>query len=360
MVLSRIGIGRVSSMSRSNLTRKATGRFGCASVLLLTVALLIGPAHATRPEESWQTTLGWNHPLTGRIWEVSAASFIDAETLVKRLAHGRFILLGEKHDNPDHHRLQTWLVRGLIAAGRRPAVGFEMFSTDDGPALARHLAATPTDAAGLGDAVNWRHTGWPDWALYQPIAEAALGAKLPIIATNLPQATARALSREGVAALNGSLVSRLGLDRPLPPEAHAEMVAEIRDAHCGYAAEERIEAMITVQRARDGQMAERLVAAAAGRDGVVLIAGAEHVRNDRGIPAFHAFRAPDASMISLAFLEVRNAHLEPTAYAATFGRRTLPFDYVWFTPRLDDLDPCAKFSEQLKRFRERKGAAGDH
>ena len=128
--------------------------------------------------ESWQSTLGRNHPLTGRIWDVSSNRFIERQSLVTRLARADFVLLGERHDNPDHHQLQAEVVRGLIALGRRPAVGFEMFSLDDAGAIAKHLALAPNDAAGLGRAVNWDKSGWPDWAMYQPIVEAALAAKL--------------------------------------------------------------------------------------------------------------------------------------------------------------------------------------
>jgi uncharacterized iron-regulated protein len=133
--------------------------------------------------------------MVGRIWDVAAGQFIDCATLVERLRPGRFVLLGEKHDNPDHHRLQAWLLRELIASGRRPAVGFEMFTVDDAPAIARQLAAHPADAAGLAGAVNWERRGWPAWAMYQPIAEVAMQATLPIIATNLAPATARALGQ---------------------------------------------------------------------------------------------------------------------------------------------------------------------
>ena len=30
---------------------------------------------------------------------------------------------------------------------------------------------------------------------------------------------------------------------------------------------------------------------------------------------------------------------------------TLPFDYVWFTPRVDIRDACERFEEQLKKMR---------
>jgi uncharacterized iron-regulated protein len=263
-------------------------------------------------------------------------------TRLGRLAAARFVLLGEKHDNPDHHRLQAWVLRGLVAAGRRPAVGFEMVEVSDAPAIARHLAAAPGDAAGLAEAVDWRRSGWPSWELYRPIAEAALAAGLPVVATNLPRSVARTLARQGLGGADPALVARLGLDRALPAATRAAMAEEIREAHCGRIPEARIEGMIAAQRGRDAQIARSLVEAST-RDGAVLIAGTGHARHDRGVPAHLAALAPGAPVASLALVEVVRDRREPAAYASGYGAARLPFDYAWFTPRVDDEDPCARF-----------------
>jgi uncharacterized iron-regulated protein len=338
----------MAALSCHHPFRTVRAASACVFWTLLTGLALSGP-----PGELWQAPLGQDHPLVGRIWDVTAGELIDSAALVDRLRRGRFVLLGEKHDNPDHHRLQAWLLRALIAAGRRPAVGFEMFTADDAPAIARQLAAHPTDAVGLAEAVNWQRSGWPDWAMYQPIAEAALQAKLPIVATNLAPVTARSLGQSGAAALDMVFASRHGLDRPLAPETQAIIADEIREAHCGYASETQVNAMLLVQRARDAQMAENL-AAAGPQDGAVLIAGAGHVRRDYGIPTYLASRTPEASVISVAFLEVSQDSLEPTTPAARFQRHTFPFDYIWYTPRVDEDDPCAAFKEQLKKLQKEK------
>jgi uncharacterized iron-regulated protein len=309
--------------------------------------------YASGPEEPWQAHFGQDHPLVGQIWEVEAARVIDTNTLVQRLTNGRFVLLGEKHDNPDHHRLQAWILGALLDAGRRPAVGFEMFTSDDGPAIARHVAAHPTDAAGLVEVVHWHRSGWPEWSLYQPIAEIALRAKLPLVATNLSQAAARALGHGNLSASDAALAARLGLDRPLAPNMPAAMAAEIREAHCHYASEAQVEAMITMQRARDAQMATSL-AAAGQQDGAVLIAGAGHVRKDYGVPVHLVDKAPASTVLSVAFLEVSQGAVDAAAYTARFQGAKLPFDYVWFTPRVDDQDPCQHFEEQLKRLRRER------
>lgn len=327
-------------------------RWFVQAVAWLGVGLCVGAtARTSGPKGPWQAPLGQEHPLVGRIWDVAAARFIDAEMLLSKLATGRFVLLGEKHDNPDHHRLQARILGLLIDAGRRPAVGFEMFTVDDAPAIARYVAAHPEDATGLGEAVDWPRRGWPDWALYQPIADIALREGLPIIATNLSPSLARDIAGQGMEALAPDQVRRLGLDRPLAPDLRAKMAEEVRQAHCGYASDAKVEAMVDVQCARDAQMAERL-ATAGQPDGAVLIAGAGHVRHDYGVPVHLRDRVSGAVVTTVAFLEVNLHTTEATDYAGRFHRPTLPFDYVWFTPCVDDDDPCEKFEEQLRKLRK--------
>ena len=317
-------------------------------VIALLLVAAAGCAKVTEIE--WESPVSRAHPLVGRVWDVKAERFVEPRDLAGRLAASRFVLLGERHDNPDHHALQARLVRELIAAGRRPALGFEMFTTDDAPAIARHLARSPRDAAGLGDAVNWKRTGWPDWRLYQPIAQAALEAGAPIVATNLSRAATDALRKNGLSGLGPAVVAQLKLDVPPTPATRAAMAREIRESHCGQAPEAMLDRMVDMQWARDARMAEAL-ARAGSRDGAVLIAGSGHVRRDRGVPAHLARHAPGPNMASVAFLEVKVGATAPTAYAEDWDGRTLPFDYVWFTPRIDDVDPCEKFKKSLEKLK---------
>src|SRR5213593_3577327 len=97
------------------------------SVLLL---LLVGGC-ARESQIAWESPVERAHPLVGRIWDVKAGAFIGEDALVARLVASRFVLLGERHDNADHHALQAKLVRAMVEAGRRPALGFEMLATDE-------------------------------------------------------------------------------------------------------------------------------------------------------------------------------------------------------------------------------------
>jgi uncharacterized iron-regulated protein len=269
--------------------------------------------------------------------DAATGATLTPDALVARLAARRFVLLGEKHDNADHQRLQAWVVRELVAAGRRPAVAFEMINADQSEALARHLAASPADASGLGDALDWKRSGWPAWSMYEPIAAAALDARLPIVAANLSRSATTAIRQGGVPALDAPTLARLGLDRPLPDDVRARLTTEIQDGHCGQLPERMIDGFVAVQRARDAHMAAAL--REAGGDGAVLIAGAGHVRRDMGVPR----SLPGADVVSLAFVEVTTGTTTPPA---------LPFDYVWFTPRVDERDPCDSFRKDLQRLRQ--------
>jgi len=308
-------------------------------LLVLIASALVAGACAAHSPEPWATTRGQAHPLTGRIWDVHAQRFIDERTLVARLGSADFVLLGEKHDNPDHHRLQARVVNALIAAGRRPSIAFEMLGADDEPAIARYLGDAPADAAGLGAAVQWERSGWPDWELYQPIADAAVRAHVPVVAADLSGPMLTGLRRQGASALDRAFVARYALDRPAPPEMRAAMVAELDAAHCGTAPAAALERMTLTQRARDAWMADRL----ADQGQAVLIAGSGHVRLDRGVPMYVARRAPGARLASVAFVEVAEEATRPGQYGERFGAPRPPFDYVWFTPRVDDEDACARF-----------------
>src|SRR4029450_8131343 len=132
----------------------------------LAVALLAGLAACATARVAvgpWQAPLGREHPLIGRVLDTRTGGFVTGAAMAQAAATSRFVLLGEKHDNPDHHQIQAAVLRAILTTGRRPIVAFEMFTPDEAPAIARYLAAAPRDAAGLGAAVDWKNNGWPDW-----------------------------------------------------------------------------------------------------------------------------------------------------------------------------------------------------
>jgi hypothetical protein len=70
------------------------------------------------------------------------------------------------------------------------------------------------------------------------------------------------------------------------------------------------------------------------------------VRKDRGVPFYLALQAPGVSVLSVAVQEVDGARREPQSYLEQHPHSAPPFDYLWFTPRLSDEDPCAAFKSK--------------
>lgn len=311
-------------------------------VALVLAVLASGSVSAA--ETSWHHSTLAGHPLVGKIWSGRDHRFVGLSSLLTAVAGANYLLLGEKHDNRDHHRLQAVLTDAVYRSGRRPALAFEMMATDKQSAIDAYLAENPVDAGELGDRVGWRRTGWGPWARYRPIADAAVSAHAPIVAANLPQSRNRAVSRQGYSVLGDDLVKRTGLDRPFPDAMQAELETDIARAHCGQIPEQAIPAIARVQRARDAVMADSVASASHGM-GAILVTGAGHARRDRGVPYYLRTIDPAASVISIVFREVEAGAVSVSEY-----EDTTHFDFVWFTPRVDNEDPCEQFKESLRRM----------
>ena len=322
---------------------------------LLAVSLACGSAAAlsgcAAGPVRWQSQLGLEHPLTGRIWDVAEQSFTTEDAMMDRLAAARFVLAGEQHDDPDHHVLQARIIKALVRRDQRPAVVMEMLDVDDTEAIHSCLEAFRCTPERFAAAVDWEHSGWPDWHIYEPVLAAALRAGLPIAPASLTPARVHAFATTGDLGDDAEAIHRLGLDVPLAPEVHDAIAADVRESHCGYAPEEMIEGMVAAQRLRDAHMAESLLMAAP-LGHAVLIAGLEHVRGDRAVPVRLRVLAPEDGVLSVGLLEVDDEATSPGDYARRFGTESIPLDFVWFTPRMDDSDPCEKFREQLEKIRE--------
>lgn len=320
-----------------------------APAALRTGVAVLACACATAPGDGGQVR---TRTAPGLIWDVAAARPLDEAALRARLVAQRFVLLGEKHDNAEHHRLEARVLRELAAAGRRPVVVFEMLSTDVAPALARVLASPRPTAAALREAVAWDSSGWPAWELYAPVFEAALDAHLPVAAGGLSGAALGALRAGGLGALDPGLRARLGLGQPAPAAQREALAEDIRESHCDFAPEAAIPRMVDVQLARDAQLAAALMQGARDDpDGAVLVAGNGHARLDWGVP-YWLRSAGEGPAMALAFVEVPLAPANPARDLEERFDLPRPFDVVWYTPRVDDLDPCVKFRQELERMRQ--------
>ncbi|MBN8292595.1 ChaN family lipoprotein [Rhodobacter sp. NTK016B] len=235
-----------------------------------------------------------------------------------RLPPAQILVLGEVHDNPQHHLNQA----RAIGAQRPAAVVWEMLT----PEQAAAMPGDRTDAEALAVALGWAESGWPDFALYFPIFEAAGSARH--YGAGIPRPEARRAFSEGAAAVFGPEAARFGLDAALPTAEQTAREAAQFDAHCAAMPIGMMGGMVEAQRLRDASLARAALLALDETGGpVAVIAGSGHARRDHGAPALIAQAAPGVSVLALGQTES-----DPGPDA--------PYDLWVITEPVDRPDPC--------------------
>ena len=243
------------------------------------------------------------------------------ETALDALPPAQITVLGEVHDNPQHHLNQARAVTAI----RPAAVVWEMLTADQ----AAQMPADRSDRARVEAALGWADSGWPDFALYFPIVQAAGGARHYGAAVPRPQAQ-RAFA-DGAAAIFGAEAARFGLDQPLPEPERRQREDEQFTAHCDAMPRDLMPGMVEAQRLRDASLARAALLALDETGGpIVVIAGSGHARTDWGAPAAIAAAAPGLSVFALGQMES-----DPGANA--------PWDAWIVTAPTERPDPCDAF-----------------
>lgn len=325
----------------------------CSFVVVLLAMLAPGAANDLAWPTTWAAKGLADHPLVGKIYVPKTKKFIAPAEYLRLLTWPRFVLLGEIHDNPDHHTLQGLAIRHLGEG--RPAVVFEQFQTAQQPIIdAYQTGLAATDKAAGEDPVarlflvtNWAKSGWPDADIFRPLIEGVLARQGRIIAGNPPRARVRKTARAGLDALSSDAQRRLRLDTPLAAELEDSLLSELEASHCGLMPKSAFGTMAIAQRFRDGHMARAMVdAATVGEGPVALVAGNGHVQLDRGVPWYierMIAAKQERPLVSVGHVEVIEGKTQPADYAEALGR----FSLVIFTARAERKDPCV---EMRKRF----------
>ena len=280
-----------------------------------------------------------DHPLVGKIWDMKSRSFIDEATLLARINAANVLLLGEIHDNPQHHELQQKLLNARIASGARPAVMMEQLNAENQPALDQALAGSNRDEV-LSSVTKL--IKFSDWQFYRPFLVIAVDNQLPVIAANISNQQLQPVIWNGFAAYDAGDLKRLAVEQVWSESRDKYLVRNMGGAHCGKLKDELRAGLSRSQRLRDALMADSAMSSI-GR-GIVGIVGSSHARRDIGLPLYFAARAPLARIFSIGFVEVHPRKTDPTTYEVDSATGEAPFDVIWFTPRVDRPDPCAELN----------------
>ncbi|HDZ55766.1 MAG TPA: iron(III) ABC transporter [Pseudomonas xinjiangensis] len=277
-----------------------------AGFLLLSAAVLQA---AELP--AWISPEHQDHPRVGQVLDLATGRWLQPRELVQQLRNEQYVLLGEKHDNPDHHSLQLWLLKELHAQRPQGAFVMEMLAPFQQPALNQlHGRGLPADGA-LREALQWGEA-W-DWDGYGALVRWGLKAPQQLLAANLDREEIRAIYQ-----------TPPGLAEAYDKQARERIEQIIADAHCGKLPAEHFPAMASIQQARDQRMAEVMALA---RPPALLVSGSFHVRKDIGVPLHWS---ASAAPVVVIFAEAGGTI--PGAEQA---------DYIWLTAAMPAVDHCA-------------------
>jgi hypothetical protein len=187
----------------------------------------------------------------------------------------------------------------------------------------------------------------------------------------------RKISQQGLSALSEAEKNAFNLKTSLPQNLRAELIDELRHSHCGLLPEKAFPAMVNVQRATDGSMADAMIRSSRNF-GAILIAGNGHIRKDRGVPLILRQRLPGSQIVSLGNIannsesQTREIKVRiPNSHNLTLGlievSRDQPafadyelanktgdwlYDFVIFTPKFDTTDHCLAMRQQILNMKK--------
>ncbi|WP_353389523.1 ChaN family lipoprotein [Halopseudomonas sabulinigri] len=288
------------------------------TLILLLAGMSLSVALSAAELPGWQATEHLDAAHLGEVWSTRGQRWIDADQLVAELAGSDRVVVGEKHDNPDHHHLQLWLLQQLQARRPQAALLMEMLQPGQQAAVTALQHRELPASAALPAQLDWQD-GW-DWSLYGPLVRWGLQVPQQLLAANL--------SAE-------QMMHRYRRPPPISSRysaaARAQLEQTLLDSHCGMLDAQRVPAMLAIQQGRDEQMARALAEAPAP---ALLLAGGYHARRDLGVPLHWQSQWGTAPAVVLLW-EAGAGELPGYAQA----------DYVWLTPALPEQDYCAGWRE---------------
>jgi uncharacterized iron-regulated protein len=210
-----------------------------------------------------------------RVYDTRRRAFTDFEAMLADLARADVVLVGEQHDHPGTHRLESALLQGLLRRRVPVTLSLEMFERDAQAPLDAYLAGGLSEEAFLKAS-----RPWPRYATdYRPLVELAKAHQWPVIAANVPRRIASDVARDGKGALEG----RPEDDGPLfarelqcPRDSYFEKFTEQMNSHPAPGQEpktatEMADRYYWSQCVKDETMAESIALAfAKGRPGTIV------------------------------------------------------------------------------------------
>ena len=235
-------------------------------------------------------------PASWAVFDERQAQAASKPELLAELVGREVLLLGEEHDDADHHQWQLQVLAGLHALRPEMVIGFEMFPRRVQPVLDRWVAGELSVKEFLVQS-EWEKVWNTPAELYLPLFEFARLNRIPMLALNVDQELTRKIANNGWDAV--PLAEREGVGQAAAPtDAYRKFLFEIYRQHAAMRGKSSNKAalndaafarFVDSQLAWDRAMAEVLARQATltvgdGKPLLIGIIGSGHLRFGHGVP----------------------------------------------------------------------------
>lgn len=134
-----------------------------------------------------------------RFYDLNQGKTLSESQAVAQMGKTRIVLVGEHHNNRDHHQAQLEVIQALHRSGKKVVVGMEMFRKGSQGHLDQWVAGELDEDQFkpiFND--NWSY----GWQLYRPIFEFARQNRIPMVGLNVPRRITSQVAYHGFASLN--------------------------------------------------------------------------------------------------------------------------------------------------------------
>lgn len=245
------------------------------------------------------------------IVDLHSGQKLTPQQLLAKLRDRPRVIVGEKHDNLQHHQIEQWLVESLPRQRTQGSVLMEMItpSQQDKVNAVKDQLKQGKSLTGqqITEQTAWQK-GWK-WELYSGVTTAALAGSYPLLSANLDRREIKKFYEHPL-AVTGALSTQ--------PSVREAIAKTIEESHGGKLEPKQAEAMLAIQQQRDRRMAESLLAAPTP---ALLIVGGYHANRALGVP-LHVEDIAPMTELTVVMLAEEGVKVDKSNA-----------DFVWYTRR---------------------------
>ncbi len=264
-----------------------------------------------------ETSVGQRYKLESRPVGIPSKSFMTFNNIVEDIRDSRAIYVGESHTSMTDHHLQYLILESLFNMNHNIAIGMEMFPSSSQEILDRYvLGNEDMNEKEFLKKSHYFQVWSYDYRYYRAIINFAKKNHIPLIGLNIDKSIVSTVFKEGSTdSLSSEQKALLPEDINLAMPGYSDRLHKMHNIHMtGGHGQGNIAGFIQAQAIWDEVMAKNIsdYLRKNPEKQIIVLAGAQHTRNDSGIPP-RVKRRADIAQHTLLSATSLNGEIAPLA-----------------------------------------------